>query len=231
MPAQGEISTPRPPIRTEVRAALERAWSSAIARGTLPQSPDDASRPEVEVERPANPEHGDFASNLAMRLARPYRMAPLAIAAALADELSLEATSDPAATPIARAEVAAPGFINLRLHDRALEDAVARVLADPAGWGRVAPIRPRAVNVEFVSANPTGPLHVGNARGAFIGDLLSQGPGGRRATRHARVLLQRFRWADPQPRRVRRRAPAGPANSRGRLQGRLRERPRRGAPG
>ena len=78
-----------------------------------------------------------------------------------------------------------PGFLNMRLADAALEKMVARILADPEGWGRVAPVAPRAVNVEFVSANPTGPLHVGNARGAFIGDLLSRvlEAGGQRVTR------------------------------------------------
>ena len=173
------------PIRGQVRAAVGRAWDRAVSAGTLPAWPEDAVRPEVEVERPADPVHGDFASNLAMRLARPYRMAPLAIASALAAELIAEATRDPGVTPVAVAEVAPPGFLNLRLRDDALEATVAAILADPPGWGRVAPIRPRAVNVEFVSANPTGPLHVGNARGAFIGDLLSRvlEAGGQRVTR------------------------------------------------
>jgi arginyl-tRNA synthetase len=177
--------SPPAPIRERVRAAVERAWDRAVTSGALPTWPDSAPRPAVEVERPASPVHGDFASNLGMKLARPYRMAPLAIATALATELTLEAKRDPASTPIALAEVAPPGFLNLRLHHAALESTIARILADPAGWGRVAPVRPRAVNVEFVSANPTGPLHVGNARGAFIGDLLSRvlEAGGQRVTR------------------------------------------------
>ena len=120
-----------------------------------------------------------------MKLARPYRMAPLAIAQALAAEVTNEAATDPASTPIATAEVAPPGFLNLRLRDEALEATVAAILADPPAWGRVAPTRPRSVNVEFVSANPTGPLHIGNARGAFIGDLLSRvlEAGGQQVTR------------------------------------------------
>ena len=137
-----------------------------------------------------------------MRLARPYRMAPLAIASALAAELVAEAERDPEATPIAGAEVAPPGFLNLRLRDGALESTIAAILADPDAWGRVAPAAPRSVNVEFVSANPTGPLHVGNARGAFIGDMLSRRPRGRRPAGHARVLLQRLGRPDPEPRRV-----------------------------
>ena len=181
-------------IRADARAAVERAWQRAVESGALPR-PDpnaDATTPgaapttAVEIERPAHPEHGDLASNLAMRLARPYRRPPLDIARAIADELNGEATTDPAATPVASAEAAAPGFINLRVADRALESVVARVLSEPATWGRLpTTTHPRRVNVEFVSANPTGPLHIGNARGAFVGDLLCRvlEAGGQQVTR------------------------------------------------
>ena len=120
-----------------------------------------------------------------MKLARPYRMAPLAIAGALAEELSREASEDPISTPIATVAVAAPGFLNLRLADRALETTIAGILAEPDAWGQVAPVGRRSVNVEFVSANPTGPLHIGNARGAFVGDLLCRvlEAGGQQVTR------------------------------------------------
>ena len=77
-----------------------------------------------------------------------------------------------AGSPIASVEVAPPGFLNMRLADGALEELVAGVLANPGAWGRTRADHPRRVNVEFVSANPTGPLHIGNARGAFVGDLL-----------------------------------------------------------
>ncbi len=180
------VPTAFEPIRAQVGAAVGRAWERAVTAGTLPSWPDDAPRPPVEVERPADAVHGDFASNLAMKLARPYRMAPLAIAGALAAELSAEAADASTATPVASAEVAPPGFLNMRLRDAALESTIATVLADPPAWGRLpAPASPRAVNVEFVSANPTGPLHVGNARGAFIGDMLSRvlEAGGQRVTR------------------------------------------------
>ena len=177
-----------PPVRSLVQAAVERAWARAIEAGVLPALPDGSTgpgRPAVEVEHPADQAHGDFASTLAMKLARPYRMAPAAIAAALAAEIAREAASDPTSTPIATAEVAPPGFLNLRLADHALETAIAGILAAPGAWGRVAPIRRRSVNVEFVSANPTGPLHIGNARGAFVGDLLCRvlEAGGQRVTR------------------------------------------------
>ena len=107
-----------------------------------------------------------------MKLARPLRRAPLEIARAIAAELSREIADDPAATPFASVDVAPPGFINLRLADAALDGVVGRILAEPASWGRVAAATPRRINVEFVSANPTGPLTIGNARGAFVGDVL-----------------------------------------------------------
>jgi arginyl-tRNA synthetase len=158
------------PIRSRVRTAVEEAWQRAVASGALPAIADGATMPAVEISRPANDEHGDLASNLALKLARPYRRAPLDIATALAAEIERGAAAP--TSPIATVEVAPPGFLNLRLSDVALEETIDSVLAAPHGWGRVAPVRPRRVNVEFVSANPTGPLTIGNARGAFIGDLL-----------------------------------------------------------
>jgi arginyl-tRNA synthetase len=171
-------------IRAQARAAVERAWARAVADGALPAL-DPAEAPAVDIERPAKAEHGDFASNLAMKLARPYRRAPLDIARTLAAEIAREVADSPAATPVAAVEVAPPGFLNLRLTDRALEATIGGILAAPTSWGRVTPIRPRKVNVEFVSANPTGPLTIGNARGAFIGDLLCRilEAGGQEVTR------------------------------------------------
>jgi arginyl-tRNA synthetase len=169
---RASIAAP-PPLRTQARAALERARDRAVVSGALPETAG-GNAPPVEIERPADPRHGDLASNLAMKLARPCRMAPLAIASALKEELDREVETDAAATPIVTVDVAPPGFINLRLADRALEDLLDAVLAAPEAWGTVEPVRPRRVNVEFVSANPTGPLHIGNARGAFVGDLLSR---------------------------------------------------------
>ena len=160
------------PSRTRARAAVERAWARAVASGALPSAPTDAGveLPPVEIERPAKPEHGDLATSLAMKLARPYRMAPLRIAEVVAAELAMEAGAP--GSPIASVTVAPPGFLNMRLADTTLEELVAGVLAHPAAWGRARAASPRHVNVEFVSANPTGPLHIGNARGAFVGDLL-----------------------------------------------------------
>ena len=160
------------PIRTQVRDAVERAWQRAIDGGTLPPLSADIQRPSIDVERPASADHGDLASNLAMKLARPYRRGPLDVARAIASEIAAESADG--TSPIASVDVAPPGFLNLRLTDAVLEATLGSILGDPAAWGRVPPVRPRAVNVEFVSANPTGPLTIGNARGAFIGDLLSR---------------------------------------------------------
>jgi arginyl-tRNA synthetase len=163
-------------LRARVREAIAAAWEGAVAAGTLPASAPGVEMPTVDVERPAHPEHGDFATSLAMKLARPYRMPPLRIAEAIAAELAARAgaaaSPSAAASPIESVTVAPPGFLNVRLADGALEGVVREVLADPGAWGRVRAARPRRVNVEFVSANPTGPLHIGNARGAFVGDLL-----------------------------------------------------------
>ena len=162
-----------PPLRTQVRHAIDRAWTRAIDDGALPP-PDDGTRPGIEVERPANPEHGDFATNLAMKLARPYRRSPLELATLLAAKLVRDGSAPGSTSPIEAAEVAPPGFLNVRLRPVALEAIVDGILAEPEAWGHVEPVSTRSVNVEFVSANPTGPLHIGNARGAFIGDLLSR---------------------------------------------------------
>ena len=166
------------PIRSQVRDAVERAWSRAVASGALPPSPEGVELPAVDVERPANPDHGDLAASIAMKLARPYRRAPLDIARAIATEIEADIGSTGQAgdgrSPIASVDVAPPGFLNVRVSDDALAGTVRSVLRDPDGWGRKTTDRPRRVNVEFVSANPTGPLTIGNARGAFVGDLLSR---------------------------------------------------------
>jgi arginyl-tRNA synthetase len=173
------------PLRSQVRAAIARAWDGVVASGGLPAIDDEATRPTVEVERPANPEHGDLASNLAMKLARPYRRKPLEIATLIAAKLVRDASAGGATSPVEAAEVAPPGFLNIRIRPAALESIVDGILAEPDAWGRVKPVSTRSVNVEFVSANPTGPLTIGNARGAFIGDLLSRvlEAGGQQVTR------------------------------------------------
>ncbi len=158
-------------LRSQVRAAIEEALRRALAEGELPALAEGtATDVAVDVERPADATRGDFASPVALKLAKPLRRAPIGIAGAIAAQLTTTAM-DPA-SPIAAVEVAPPGFLNLRLSDAALARTTTRILRDPATWGRIAVARPEHINVEFVSANPTGPLHIGNARGAFTGDLL-----------------------------------------------------------
>ncbi|HJW22541.1 MAG TPA: arginine--tRNA ligase [Candidatus Limnocylindrales bacterium] len=175
-----------PTLRDEVRDAIGRAWRAASGSGALRGADAGGAAPTaVEVDRPANPEHGDFATNIALRLARPLRMAPPAIAAALVDALRAEAEGDPGSV-VASVAAAGPGFVNLTVRATAVAAVIDRALADPARWGRrQAKPGARHVNVEFVSANPTGPLTVGNARGAFVGDLLARvlEAGGQRVTR------------------------------------------------
>jgi arginyl-tRNA synthetase len=151
-----------------------------VETGALPPVPPDAEPPAVEIARPANPEHGDLASNLAMKLARPLRRPPLATAEMLAAALR----ADPEGL-FSEVSVAAPGFINLRIAPGALERSLDAARAADVAFGRVRVAEPRHINVEFVSANPTGPLTVGNARGAFVGDLLCRvlEAGGHQVTR------------------------------------------------
>jgi arginyl-tRNA synthetase len=169
-----------------VRDAVGRALRRAIANGTLP-SPADAPALEalirgIEVEVPASSEHGDYASNIAMKSGKLLQRSPAQIAAALAAELGAEAQARlhggaGSLGPITQASVAGPGFLNMRLRAGLLADLLDTIITSPTAWGHVMPVDSKSshrVNVEFVSANPTGPLTVGNARGAFVGDLLSR---------------------------------------------------------
>jgi arginyl-tRNA synthetase len=157
-------------LRSQVRQILSAAWQQAEAELTPAGDSSLAISTPIMIERPADPSFGDFASNIAMKLAKPYRRAPMDIAKAVAAHVVTTAM-DPA-SPIAGVDVAPPGFINVRISDAAIAATTARVLRDPAAWGSVTAEHPEHINVEFVSANPTGPLHIGNARGAFTGDLL-----------------------------------------------------------
>jgi arginyl-tRNA synthetase len=147
----------------DIHAAVLSALDALEAEGALPAGLD---RRAVAVEPPRDAGHGDMATNAAMVLAKPAGMPPRTIAEALAAKLA----ADPR---IAGAEVAGPGFLNLRLTPAAWRGAVAAILAQGADYGRSQMGQGRRVNVEFVSANPTGPLHVGHTRGAVFGDALA----------------------------------------------------------
>ncbi len=129
--------------------------------------PDGLALDAVAVEPPRDASHGDMATNAAMVLAKPSGKAPRAIA----DMLARRIASDPR---IAGVEVAGPGFINFRLKPHVWQSVVAATLRDGPDFGRATYGAGAKVNVEFVSANPTGPMHVGHVRGAVFGDALAR---------------------------------------------------------
>jgi arginyl-tRNA synthetase len=124
----------------------------------------DLSR--ITVEPPRDPSHGDLATNAAMVLAKPVGQNPRALAEKLAE--ALRADGD-----VAAVEVAGPGFVNLRLDDRYWQGHLAALIGSGAEYGRSRLGKGKKVNVEYVSANPTGPMHVGHCRGAVVGDALA----------------------------------------------------------
>ncbi len=147
---------------TDIRALVISALDRLAADGALPAGLDTSA---VAVEPPRDAGHGDMATNAAMVLAKPAGLQPRAIAEALVPLL----IADPR---IAEATVAGPGFLNLRLAPAVWQGVVRAVLSAP-GYGRSDLGAGRRVNVEYVSANPTGPLHVGHTRGAVFGDALA----------------------------------------------------------
>ncbi|MGK2963546.1 MAG: arginine--tRNA ligase [Gemmatimonadaceae bacterium] len=119
------------------------------------------------IERPRDPSLGDWTTNLAMTLAKPLRKRPTEIAGLLRDRMSL------ADAGVERVDIAGPGFMNFFLQPAVIAEAVRQIVADDARFGRSEGGQGKAVNVEFVSANPTGPLHVGHGRQAALGDAIS----------------------------------------------------------
>ncbi len=147
----------------EIRSLVLETLSQMQVDGVLPDGLDMAN---VTVEPPRDAAHGDMATNAAMVLAKSAGMKPRDIAAVLAQRLAADAR-------VVSAEVAGPGFLNLRLAAGVWQDVLAAILRDGAAYGRSDMGAGRKVNVEFVSANPTGPLHVGHTRGAVFGDALA----------------------------------------------------------
>jgi arginyl-tRNA synthetase len=150
-------------IDVEMQGAIAAALKRAQRHQALPAFEIPAAIP---VERPKQESMGDYATPICMQLARVARMAPIKIAEALVRYL-------PALEAIGAAEIAPPGYINFRLSPAWLQGQVDALLADPAGWGAVSLGAGQSVQVEFVSANPTGPLHMGSARNAVLGDTLA----------------------------------------------------------
>ena len=160
---QSFATNPRQAAMTEARELLTQAVNTAMEKGLLPA----AELPEFIVEVPADVKNGDIASNLALAGARAFKTAPRKIAEAIVECLpSLEGSL------FQRVEIAGPGFINLFLSDVYFADIV-RAAASRDDFGRTDFGQGKKINVEFVSANPTGPMHLGNARGGALGDCLA----------------------------------------------------------
>ncbi|MCW2616291.1 MAG: argS [Frankiales bacterium] len=147
----------------ELGAAVRAAVAAAVEAGEL-AVPVPA---QVGVDRPRSPEHGDYATSVALQLAKPAGLAPRAVAELLAARLR--------ATPgISEVDVAGPGFLNVRLDGAALGQVALTVLEQGASFGTNQAAAGQSINLEFVSANPTGPIHIGGVRWAAVGDALAR---------------------------------------------------------
>ncbi len=150
-------------VQDKLTAAISAAFEKAISAGTLPE----AEIPAFNIEVPADRANGDFSTNAAMAGARVFRRAPRQIADAVCANIDLEGTY------VAKCEVAGAGFINFYLSDDYYSAILRDVRACGADYGRSDYGEGKTINVEFVSANPTGPMHMGNARGGALGDCLA----------------------------------------------------------
>lgn len=150
-------------IRQQIRDTVEKSLQKAIEQGEIPQ----IDIPYITIETPKEKEHGDFSTNVAMQVTKLAKKPPRQTAEIIINNI------DYSGTYIAKTECAGPGFINFYLKDEWLYDALKLVKAEGADYGRINIGNGEKVMVEFVSANPTGPLHMGNARGGALGDCIA----------------------------------------------------------
>ncbi|THF72062.1 MAG: arginine--tRNA ligase, partial [Methylophaga nitratireducenticrescens] len=150
-------------MKDQLKNLIESTLASLISKQSLPA---DISTAVVQLERTKDRSHGDFASNIAMVLAKPAKMNPRQIASLIVDAL-------PQYEMIEKVEIAGPGFINFTLSSSARQQVVAEVLKNAGQFGLSQFGQGQKIQVEFVSANPTGPLHVGHGRGAAYGSVVS----------------------------------------------------------
>jgi arginyl-tRNA synthetase len=150
-------------MREQLRACILKGVEGCFADGTL----TSGVVPAVNVEKPAHPEHGDFATNVAMQMAKPERKSPRAIAEIIVKKLAGSCTL------IDSLEIAGPGFINFFIKDEAWRKTLVEIDQAGSAYGRSSVGAGKKVQVEFVSANPTGPLHIGHGRGAATGDAVA----------------------------------------------------------
>jgi arginyl-tRNA synthetase len=151
-------------VKTQLRARIEQAIDRLRERELVP---GDLASPDFVIERPKDRSHGDFSSNVAMLLAKPARSNPRAIAQALTQAL-------PTGDDIDSVDIAGPGFLNFRLSMAAWQRQLQMIHRQGAAYGRNDSGRGHRAGVEYVSANPTGPLHVGHGRAAVIGDCIAR---------------------------------------------------------
>lgn len=147
----------------ELKNIIEQAVKKAVSNGALPE----AEMPQFNIEKPANKDNGDYSTNVAMAGARAFKKAPRMIAEAIASCIDLDGTA------FERVEIAGPGFMNFFLSQQFYSDVLKDVFACGKDYGKSDYGQGKRVLVEFVSANPTGPMHIGNARGGAIGDCLA----------------------------------------------------------
>ena len=150
-------------LHARFTAAINAVLDDLATEGALPAG---LPRSGLTVEPPRDTSHGDLATNAAMVLAKPAGTNPRALAEKIVDKLK-------ALPEVSGAEIAGPGFINLRLTDATWRQELRAIHADAADYGRSSVGAGRKVNVEYVSANPTGPMHMGHCRGAVVGDALA----------------------------------------------------------
>ena len=151
---------------TLVRDRIQEMVAAAVQRARQEGAIQLESMPDILVERPGNPDHGDFATSLPLRLARATRINPLKLAETLVQFV-------PSADEVERVEAVHPGFINFRLNDKWVQNQVEVVRQAGGDYGNVSAGEGRPVMVESVSVNPTGPVHVGHTRGAVLGSALA----------------------------------------------------------
>ena len=150
-------------LYTRFAAHLDAALDTLVAQGDLPAGLDRAN---ITVEPPRDPSHGDLATNAAMVLAKPAATNPRLLAEKIAAELGKLAE-------VASVSIAGPGFINLALTDETWRGELSTIRDEGADYGRSTSGAGTTVNIEYVSANPTGPMHMGHCRGAVVGDALA----------------------------------------------------------
>ncbi|SEK18695.1 arginyl-tRNA synthetase [Blastococcus sp. DSM 46786] len=147
----------------QLQDVVRTAVAAVVGRGALPVDVPA----EVVVERPKNPEHGDYATNVALRLAKPAGRPPREVAALLAEELR-------AHPGVAAVDIAGPGFLNITLAQGALGTIAVDAVTAGEAYGRTRNLAGQKLNLEFVSANPTGPVHIGGTRWAAVGDAIAR---------------------------------------------------------